>query len=243
MQKDPQDRHLLIDLDAKNCRLSAGETDKMEAALEPLARVAANFPVSKLHIYVHRHMRTRDYHVKTSLTLSGRTLFTGERDVAAYPAFERCVSKLVNKVNSYKCELSNQTEVAKNEKGTRQQVRPTTDPDPRTLGVAVDQGDYAAFRQSLLGYDEPVRQRVGRWIQRYPEAEAQLGGRLQLADIVDEVFLNAFDRYAERPAGLALSEWLESLIDPSVRALLDHPDEEKENIEFARTASETATPE
>jgi hypothetical protein len=33
------------------------------------------------------------------------------------------------------------------------------------------------------------------------------------------------------------------LIDPSVRALLEHPDEEKENIEFARTASETVTPE
>jgi ribosome-associated translation inhibitor RaiA len=240
MQRENEKRHLRIQLDTKHCNVSRVEVDKMEGALDHLARVAANFPVSDLYIYVHHHARSNDYHVKTSLVLPGTTLFTGDRDLAMYAAFERCVSKLVNKVEAYKQGLSNTTEVAKHEKGTHHDVRPTTDPNPKELAAAVAAADYAGFRRVLFGYDEPVRKRVGRWIQRYPEVEGQIGARLTVADIVEEVFLNAFERYENRPVGLSLSEWLESLIDPSVKALLDHPEEEKENINFARTLTETA---
>jgi hypothetical protein len=240
MQRTDEGRQFRIQLDTKHCTLGPGEVAKMEGALGHLARVAQSFPVSDLYIYVRRHARSNDYHVKTSLVLPGRTLFTGDRDVLMYPAYERCVSKLVQKVEAYKRALSNQEEVAKQEKGTHKQVAPTSDPDPATLARAVAAADYAAFRRATLGYEEPVRLRVGRWIQRYPEAEAQIGRRLAIGDFVEEVFLNAFERYEHRPGGMALGEWLESLIDPSVKALLDHPDEEKENINFARTVTEAA---
>jgi ribosome-associated translation inhibitor RaiA len=238
-----QKYNLRIQLDTKHCNVSPGEVAKMETALGHLARVAETFPVSDLYIYVRHHARSNDFHVKTSLVLPGRTLFTGDRDVAMYPAFERCVSKLVQKVEAYKRDLSNTVEVAKHEKGTRQEVHPDRDPDPRTLAEAVGGADYAAFRRATLGYEEPLRKRVGRWIQRYPEVEAQIGKCLEVADIVEEVFLNAFERYEHRPSGPSLGEWLEGLIDPSVRALLDHPDEEKENVNFARTLTEAAAQE
>jgi ribosome-associated translation inhibitor RaiA len=238
-----QKYNLRIQLDTKHCNVTPGEVAKMETALGHLARVAETFPVSDLYIYIRHHPRSNDYHVKTSLVLPGRTLFTGDRDVLMYPAFERCVGKLVHKVETYKQGLSKTAEVAKREKGTHQEVHPDRDPDPRTLEEAVRAQDYAAFRRATFGYEEPVRKRVGRWIQRYPEVQAQIGKGLAVADIVEEVFLNAFERYEHRPSGPALGEWLEGLIDPSVRALLEHPDEEKENVQFARTLTDTASQE
>jgi ribosome-associated translation inhibitor RaiA len=242
MQRTDEGRQFRIQLDTKNCNVSPAEVAKMETALGHLGRVARSFPVSDLYIYARHHARSNDYHVKTSLVLPGKTLFTGDRDIALYPAYERCISKLVQKVEAYKRSLSNQEEVAKQEKGTHKQLEPTMDPNPEQLLEAVRSADYAGFRTATLGYEEPIRKRLGRWIQRYPEVEAQLGKGLTVADFVEEVFLNAFERYQHRPTGMALGEWLESLIDPSVRALLDHPDEEKENISFARTITDTTSP-
>jgi hypothetical protein len=50
------------------------------------------------------------------------------------------------------------------------------------------------------------------------------------------VFLNAFEAFgdaARRPG--VLSEWLESLFEPSIQALLADPDGERENVAFVRS--------
>ncbi len=96
--------------------------------------------------------------------------------------------------------------------------------------------DYAAFRTATFAYEEPLRKRAGRWVERYPRAEAQIGNKLEMADVVEEVFLDAFEQYDRRPKGVRFGEWLEGLIDPAVKELLAHPDEELENIALARTA-------
>jgi hypothetical protein len=54
--------------------------------------------------------------------------------------------------------------------------------------------------------------------------------------MVEEVFLTAFDQYDRRPAGLRLGDWLDSLIDPAVKALHRNGDAELENINLARSA-------
>ena len=83
-----------------------------------------------------------------------------------------------------------------------------------------------------------MRKRAGRWIQRYPKIEAQLGQRFDLADITEEVFLNAFQRYDEHPREVPFGDWLEKLIDPSVKVLSEDTDEELANISFARSVVE-----
>jgi hypothetical protein len=118
-------------------------------------------------------------------------------------------------------------------------VEPSLDPDPAALQQAIGAGDYRAFRMALFGYEEPVRKRVGRWIERFPEMQSQLNHHITVADIVEEVFLYAFDGFDHRPREIRFGDWLEHLIDPSVKALLLHPDEEKENIRFAQTITET----
>lgn len=236
--KFASENNLHIELDTKHCELSAAEIEKMEKCLSPLRQAVAQFPVSDLYITIIHHPRSKDYHVKTSLLLTGRTLFTGERDIYSYPAFERCITQLVKKLNAYKASLANEPETAKLGKGTYQELMATTPPDGRELEQAVESGDYATFRRATYGYEEPVRKRIGRWIQRFPEANAMIGNRLQLDDFVEEVFLNAFENYNQRPEAVRFGDWLENLIDPSLKVLLQNPDEEMENINFARTLRE-----
>jgi ribosome-associated translation inhibitor RaiA len=234
--------HLRINLDTKNCQLSAAEIGKLESGLAPLRRPVRQFPVADLYITIDHHARSNDYHVKLSLVLSGRTLFTGDRQSHHYPAFERCVHKLVNQLEWYKQNLGARDELAKHRKGTHQEVLPTQEPAGDLLEEAVGAGDYVRFRVETFVYEEPIRKRVGRWIERYPELEALMLREVTIEDVVEEVFLTAFDRWNERPDEVRFGDWLDGLIDPAVKMLLRNRDEELENIRFARTLHETQTP-
>ena len=59
-----------------------------------------------------------------------------------------------------------------------------------------------------------------------------------MGDVVEEVYLDTFERFTRRPTGVRLREWLDGLIEPSVRALLRHPDEEAAAASLARTMRE-----
>jgi ribosome-associated translation inhibitor RaiA len=238
MQYSDQSYNLRIVLDTKHCEASAGEIRAMEDVLDPLHRVTAKFPVSDLYITIIHHARTGDYHVKTSLVLSGRTLFTGDRDRAMYSAYERCIHKLVRKVEAYRYQLEREPEISKLQKGTHQEVVPTRVPDHEQLRQAVADGDYAEFRRAMDVFEEPLRKRVGRWVQRYPELQAEIDERVSIADLVEDVFLNAFELFERWSPEVPPGDWLESLIDPSLREWMAHPDEERENVELARLASE-----
>jgi len=103
------------------------------------------------------------------------------------------------------------------------------------LTRAANAGDYRTFRTALAGYEEWLRKRVGRWIQRYPEAEARIGRGLAIGDVLEAVYLNAFEQFSRRPKAVPFHEWLDELIDPSLKAHLKHPDEERASASFART--------
>jgi len=235
--------NLRIELDTKNFNFSPAELEKMEEALAPLREPVRNFPVSVLYITVIRHPTPDDYHVRTSLVLPGRTLFTGDRDINPLTAWSRCVRKLVSKVRAYKDNLAAKPERTRRQEGTAQEVLPESEPDAEQLRQAVETGDYTAFRRAMYVYEEAVRKRAGRWIERYPEFESRLGVAFTLEDLVEEVFLNAFERFDQRPEAVRLGQWLEDLIDPSVKALLKDPAAERENIEAVRTLGETSTEE
>lgn len=230
--------NLRIELDMKNCRYSTGTLEKMEAGLAPLRKVVQDFPLSDLYITVFCHQRTNHHHVKTSLVLTGKTLFTGDRDLDIYAAYHRCVRKLVNKVEAYIDSLSQKDKITKQQKGTHQEILPTQEPDIESLNEAVRDGDYRRYREATFVYEEPLRKRIGRWIERYPELSEALGDELSLADLVEEVFLNSFEEYEDRPQAVRFGQWLEDLIDPSMKAVLRDPVGELENIEFARSAHE-----
>lgn len=218
---------LHIEIDTKYFNLTEYEREKMDADLEPLRKVIARFPVRDLYVTMTYNERSTDFHVKTTLLLPGRNLFTGDAENHPVPAFGRCIRKLLNKVEGYKDELDQRPEQA-------QRVVATNTHDPQRVQAAIDANDYPEFRTALYAYEEPVRKRVGRWVQRYPEVNARIGADLRVDDFVEEVFLTAFERFNDRPADVPLGDWLEQLIDPSIKILLKDP-AELEAVSFART--------
>ncbi len=235
MRFSDNSHNLRIELDTEDYECTAEQIAHLERTLDILREPVRDFPVSDLYIDIKFHPRSHDFRVKTALVLTGRTLATGDLDENLHPAFERCVRKLLQRVQEYKANLANEPELSKHRKGTYQTVVPSQEPDGAMLQEAVESGDYARFREATFIYEEAVRKRIGRWISRYPELAPQVGEEIALADIVEEVFLNAFERYDERPEQVRMGEWLEQLIDPSIKLLLKSPDEEMQNISFART--------
>lgn len=235
MKYSDQSYNLRIELDTKHCELTAEEIERLERALDPLRKPVEKFPVADLYVTIEYFQRSNDYRVKTVLNLPGGGLPTGDLDQEYYPAFERCVRKLVHKVIAYEGQLEAAEDRAKHLKGTRHDVLPTNDVDMPAVQAAIDQGDYVEFRKQMSVYEEPLRKRVGRWIQRYPVLDDQLGDRFDLADVVEEVFLNAYERFEHRPEAVPLGTWLEHLIDPSLKILARDTVEELDNISFARS--------
>lgn len=238
MKYSDQSYNIRIELDTENCEFSERQIAKLEETLSPVRELVKDFPVTDLYVTIQYYPPSHEYRVKTVFQLTGKGLATGDVEEDWHLAFRRCVRKLVHKVTAYKARLGSDEETAKHEKGTRQDVIANQPVDTQALAEAVEQSDYAEFRTLLYPFEEPVRKRVGRWIQRYPQVEAQLGERFDLADIVEEVFLNAFERFDDHPREVPLGDWLENLIDPSVKLLSKDTDEELANISFARSAVE-----
>lgn len=233
-----QSYNLLVDLDLKHCELSAEELNKMETMLSPLGDMVRNFPVSKLHVLISYRPRTTDYVIRTSLILSGETLVSSDHHPQAHAAFEHCVDNLVRELQRYKDRLGDVSERGKQLEGTHHDLIPTIPPDGEAVEASIREGDYAAFRLALSGYDGPVTTQVGRWVERYPEVTARLGVDLQIPDIVEDVFLTAFEEYEHRPKEIRFGEWLGRYIDTAIRAIAAHPDAELENVNMARLARE-----
>jgi ribosome-associated translation inhibitor RaiA len=229
---------LHITLSTKHCELSSAEIVHMEKDLDTLGALVEDFPVSDLHVTVIRHPATNDYHVKTTLALPGRKLFTGERHVEVHPAYKRCLHKLIEKVHAYKQEMTIHADAAKQMAGTHQEIEPSGMFNTDALNRAVEANDYPAFRRAIDVFEPALMERVGKWMGRYPEISSQAEWPISVSEVVEEVFLNAFDQFPTRSHDVPPGQWLEHLIDPSVQALVQSPDEEFERVRFSSSVFE-----
>lgn len=236
-----QSYNLLVDLDMKHGQLPPHELNKMETMLSPLNDLVRNFPVSKLHVLISHRRRTSDYLVRTSLILPGDTLVSSDHQPLAHTAFEHCIHNLVREVRRYKDQLGAVPEQAKHTEGTHHELIPTLPPDAEAVEAAVQSGDYAAFRLATTGYDGPVTALVGRWIERYPVVAAHLGRDLHISDVVEDVFLIAFEEYEYRSKEIRFGEWLGRHIDTAIKAMANHPEDELRNINMVRLAHAAET--
>jgi hypothetical protein len=235
MKFSDESYNLRIKLNTKGFELPADEIAKIEAAIDPLREPARKFPVSDLFFTIEHYQRSGRYKVKAALQLPGRGLTTGGVNEHILPAVQQCVFRLHHKLVAYEERMEGVEEKSKREEGTRHDVIPSQTVEPQAIDDAVAAGDYVTFRKLMFVYEEPLRNRIGRWIERYPEVTARLDEQVYLEDIIEEVFLTAFDEYDNRPQAVPFGEWLESLIDPSVKLVSTADDEVLDNISFART--------
>jgi len=227
---------LQVKIDTHHCRLSPAEKDRLLTSLDGLGRQVAHFPIADLHVLIEFNNRNNDYSVKTTLILPGTTLVGNDHDTVHHAAFERCLGSLLENVHAYKDRLGRVPERQKQQEGTHQQLEPNPPPDPRAIDEAVEAGDYSTFRTATFGYDEGIRRATGRWVERYPDMDASIGHGLTVDDIIEEVFLMAFEGYPSRPRAIRFADWLVGLVDAAVKELQRHGSEELENIRMARTA-------
>jgi ribosome-associated translation inhibitor RaiA len=237
MRFSDQSYGLRIELDTKHFDCTPEQVYYLEDKLDLLRKVTEQFPVSDLYITIAFHGRSNQYRITTSLVLPGRTLVTGDVSEVMEAGYDRCVRKLVKRVEAYKAALGNEPEQAKEVEGTHQAVVPTHELDADAISAAVEAGDYNAFRHALAPYEDRLNDRIGRYVQQFPEIETRLGETYTIGDFVEEVYLNAFERFEHRPNEVRLGEWLEGLIAPSVKLVAENPAEELENISFARTVA------
>lgn len=219
------------------CRVPGEELARMERRLDELGAAVRQFPDARLTVRLVHHPRSKVYHVDCRLQLPGKALFSDEYGEDYREAFDRCTRKLAERVGDYLENGRNPAAegTAGNVAALERDVVAPEGHDTGPVAQAVRDGDYRKFRRLLSGYEEWLRKRVGRWVQRYPEAEAQVGGPLRLGDLLEEVYLNAFEQYPRWPTAVPFHEWLDGLIDPSLKEFLRHPDEERENASLART--------
>ena len=227
---------LLVTFDARHCNPSPAEYDRMRDGLDGLARQVEHFPTHDLRVVIEGGSRNNEYVVKLTLILPGRTIACRDHDPVLHAAFERCADVLEDGVKAYKNSMGQVTERQKAEKGTHQSLLPITPIDVRAVDAAAAAGDYPAFRAALAAYEDGLRLRVGRWVERYPAVQAMVGKKFETIDIAEAVLLAAFEGYEHRPTDERFGDWLDSLIDPTVREFERHPDEELENVNMARSA-------
>jgi len=235
MRRDDPSEPLSVEIDAHQCDLTPEQLATMRDDLGNLSKLVENFPRPELHVYVERENRSNEFVVKTSLLLPGQTLVASDHNQVMHAAYEKCVDVLLAQLKEYKDRLGQVPERQKTAEGTHNRLEPTVDPELNAVDAAVAGGDYAAFRTALQGFEDPLRLRVGRWLQRSDETEREVGRRFTIADVVEEVFLDAFDSYDRRAKEVRFGDWLESLIDPAVKELMRDGGDELQNISMART--------
>jgi len=234
---------LRVEITTKGCEIPVDELERLQSSLVGLRNNVADFPEATLTGSVVYHAQSERYHAEFKLKVPGRTLFIREEDPYLDSALQRSFAKLTRKAESYR-EQPDQEAVSAAERQSALDTAVVAPEDPATgpLAEAAQRGDYRTFRTALSGYEEWLRKRVGRLVQRHPEAQAQVGKELRLGDVVEEVYLNAFEEFTGRPANVPLSAWLEGLIEPSLRALLQHTEEESTAASLARTVRATSLP-
>jgi hypothetical protein len=230
---------LRVNIDTKECNLPDESRTRMQPVLERLGQAVRAFPASELWLTIVYHPRSNTFHAQAKLKLPGETIITGDRNGELDVALSHCLEQVQRRVDAYRMNPDGQAiEVAEQRAEADSPYIAKTEPDAGELGEAVQQLDYAAFRRAIAGQETHVRLHIGRWVQRYPEIERDLGREFQISDLVEEVFLLAFEQWADRPMHLPLHEWLDSLADPAVWALYRDPVEQ----EAASYAQSVANP-
>ena len=227
---------LVVQYQTRDFVLSDAEKDAYEEDLVLLARIVEPFPAAHLHVEVAHRPRSNRFEVRTQLLLANNLNFVvAEDDELHRTAFKRCVRRLIEDVEAYKDRRSAREPQDRTEVPTRE-VRATVEPDVAAMQAAVARGEYKAFHAAISIYRESLRGRIGRRIEMFPDAAARLDVDFSIGDIVEDVFLTAYERFDQRQtSGESLGEWLEKMIDDSIRSLAEDPDRRR-NISWVRAA-------
>jgi ribosome-associated translation inhibitor RaiA len=235
----PRVRHKLqIHFDTHECQPAPDEFRRMSDNLDSLARQVGDFPQADLRVVIEKNERNNEFVVKLSLLLPGETLVTSDHDTVLHAAFRRALDSLEMRFKGHLERLEGvDTRQQREEAAKLQPVTAVGPLDEAALDAAAASRDYSAFRAAIAPYEDWLRLRVGRWVERYPDVQARMGRDFDVLDLSEGVFLAAFEQHPHRHAEVRYRDWLEGLIDPTVRAFAHDAAGEMENVNMARSAA------
>jgi hypothetical protein len=230
--------HLGLAIDTQECHIPEDVQSLMQPVIDRVGHAVEGFPESHLSVTVVYHPGADIYHAQAKLNVPGETFMTGAREEYIDAAIRHSLEKIAQRAESYRDDPDRDAVVqARRDVELSDVDAVPMDAESGELGRAVQNNDYRAFRQAMLHQEEPLRKRVGRWVQRYPQVQELIGLKFEIADLVEEVFLLAFERYPDRPTHLTMHEWLDSLIDPAVKSFWYDPDD-RDAVSFAKTLAD-----
>lgn len=235
----PRVRHKLqVHFDTHEFQPAAGELEELSDHLDALALQLGDFPQADVRVVAEWNGRNNEFSVKLALLLPGDTLVTSDHDPVLHAAFRRALDSLELRFKGYKERLEGVDARQQREESARgRAAAATAAPDEAALDAAAAARDYAAFRAAAGPLEDWLRLRVGRWVERYPDAQARMGREFDVLDLTDGVLLAAFEQHPHRHAEVPYRVWLEGLIDPTVKAFVRDPVRERENVNMARSAA------
>ena len=220
------------DVDVTNFELTEAEAETVAAETDRLAPLVEKFPTRILHVNLTYNHNSEEYEVRLALVLPGQTFATGGVGDNWMGLLENATTKLIHRVEHYQEDLENVTDRRHHAGGHDFVVEPTMQIDADAVNEAIQIGSYSKFRAAVSPFDPSLRDRIGRWVQRYPRVNEMIGEKIFLADITEEVFLMAFDQFDQWTPEQRFGQWLETLVDPAVKAIARDPEGELEAIRF-----------
>lgn len=223
------------DLDVDGFTPTDGERTLIDAEIERIAPLVEEFPTQILHVNLKYNSNSEEYEIKLALILPGQSFATGDVSEAWSQSLEKSVHKMIRRIEHYKSSMEGEPEQARAAAGTTMEVEPNQRLDAKQVAAAIESSSYNDFRKAMYPIEESLRNRIGRWVQRYPQIQASIGDRFEIADIVEETLMLAFDRYEDWQPEMFFGQWVETLIDPAMKMIAKDPDGELEAISFQRT--------
>ncbi len=95
--------------------------------------------------------------------------------------------------------------------------------------------DYSSFRSAVSAYEEPIRRRIEKWTAEHPEILAQIGGPQPAAEVLEEVFVHAFENHYVRGGDFNPESSLDRSFDSVTQALVHRVGTGKREVGSART--------
>ena len=228
-------RRLDVDVDVQQFDMPDDERTRLQEDVARLADELLEFTASHLKLSIVYHPKQAEYHAQAWLKLPDKRFIAGRYSPWLDYSLMRCLAKLRRHVESYKEEAGpDATRQSPQRSGPNGAFVPSPEHIAEALDKAVQWQDYRLFRRALAGYEDWLRAHVASWVGRYPQMTRLLGESIDLDDIVEEVFLMAFEQFPHRPKEQTISEWIRKLIDPAVQAMWRSPDE-REAADLART--------
>ena len=235
-------RHKLqVYFDAHECQPAPEELAELSDDLDTLARQVGDFPRATLRVVIEWNGRNNEYSVKLTLILSTDTLVTSSHHAVLHTAFRQALDSLEQSAAGHKEMLEGLHQRQLQEEAAKSQ--PTIEPAPideAALHAATAASDYPAFRTAVAPYEEWLRLRVGRWVERGADAQSRMGRDFDVLDLTEGVFLSAFEQHPHWQPEVRYRDWLDGLIDPTVKAFTRDAVGEKENVNMARSACAAA---